>query len=99
MGKQSTAKGIWRSTHEWRSLHTEFEQSGLSVKAFCRQQSISASNFYRWRNLLASNEPVGQAPATAFLDIGALTPPTKTPARLELTLDLGDGLILRLSRS
>ena len=99
MEKQAADKSLWRSPSEWRALHAKFKRSGLSVKAFCRQQSISASNFYRWRKLLTSKAPVSQTPAPAFLDIGALTPPTKTPARFELSLDLGDGLVLRLSRS
>jgi hypothetical protein len=38
----------------WRQVITEQEQSGLSVRAFCRQRVASEPGFYQWRNLVRS---------------------------------------------
>lgn len=101
MANKSAIKGSRRSPSQWRSLLAEYHGSGLSGEAFCRQKAISTSSRYRWRNLLTCGD-AGSAiskPATAaFLDLEPLTSPTKNKASLDLTLDLGDGLILRLIR-
>lgn len=102
MGKPNKSQGSRRSLSQWRALFTKFDRSGQQVQTFCRNEAISKANFYRWRKLLqADDEPKGNAKppaAPTFLDLGALTPPTKNKASLDLTLDLGDGLILRLIR-
>lgn len=36
----------------------QHEQSGLSVRAFCRKQGIGEHSFYIWRKRLADAEPV-----------------------------------------
>lgn len=40
-----------RTPAQWASLLSRFERSGLSVSAFCAQESISVANFYRQRGL------------------------------------------------
>jgi hypothetical protein len=103
MAGRTKGKGSRRSQQEWRSLLAEFGGSGLSVEAFCRRQAISAASFYRWRGLLGdgSAECGGEhrETAPAFLDLGPLTPTGALRPRLELKLDLGDGLVLHLVRS
>ena len=42
----------------WRQLITRQEQSGLSVRAFCRQHRTSEHSFYQWRKRLAEQLPV-----------------------------------------
>ena len=98
-------KGKWsrRSQSEWRSLLARFDGSGLGVEAFCRREAISAASFYRWRSLLShgrdGDEVVGSATAAAFVDLGTLNGASSARARLDLKLELGDGLILHLVRS
>ncbi len=91
----------------WRALLARFSSSGLTVAAFCRHESIGIASFYRWRSQLglasavAAQSPVAQAPADAtadFVDLGPLTTSGSVPARLELHLDLGGGLVLQLRR-
>ena len=94
-------KGMRRNEAAWRSLLSRFEPSGLSVSAFCRRELVSAASFYRWRRLLSdgrdSNGDRGTVPA--FVDLGALNSAAQTARPLiDLTLDLGDGLILHLVR-
>jgi transposase-like protein len=42
----------------WRELIAEQEQSGLSVRAFCRQHRTSEPSFYHWRKRLAERLPM-----------------------------------------
>jgi hypothetical protein len=48
MAKQRDAKreGFWRSVFD------KHRRSGLSVRAFCRQEKISEPSFYAWRRTL-----------------------------------------------
>ena len=95
-------KGSRRSRHEWRSLLAEFDASGLGVEAFCQRDAISAASLYRWRNLPGNGgdgvESVARATAPAFVDLGTLGATAASVPRIDLKLDLGDGLVLHLVR-
>ena len=41
-----------RVQRDWPAVLREYADSGLSVTAFCRQQGISSSLVYRWRQRL-----------------------------------------------
>lgn len=91
-----------RSVGEWRELLARQGSSGQSVAAFCARESISVSSFRRWRALVA---PVGAATEArtrarqeAFVDLGMLGSGGASRSRLELKLDLGDGVVLHLVR-
>jgi hypothetical protein len=94
--------GRRRSRSEWRSLLAKFGGSGLSVETFCRREAISAASFYRWRSQLGEavdrGEVVGHGRAPGFVDLGALSSASSPRRRLDLKLDLGDGLVLHLAR-
>jgi hypothetical protein len=102
MAERKKGKGSRRSLHEWRSLLAKFDGSGLGVEAFCRRESISAASLYRWRSLLSDAGDGGEAMvsnrAPAFVDLGTLNSASSSRARLDLKLDLGDGLIVHLVR-
>ena len=96
----------------WRGLLARYVGSGLSVQAFCRRESVSASSFYRWRELLGANlagaAGTGSAAACSlqsrdaadFIDLGVLSPVnTSASTRLEFKLDLGGGVLLQVVRS
>lgn len=90
-----------RSRDEWRFLLIRFGNDGLGVAAFCRREGISAASFYRWRSVLRSTVDCGDEVVhdseSGFVDLGALK--SHSPgSRLDLKLDLGDGLVLHLVR-
>ena len=95
-------KGHRRNRSEWQSLLAKFGGGGLSVEAFCRREAISAASFYRWRSLLNGVVERGEVAvcdsAPAFVDLGALNSASSHGRRLDLKLDLGDGLLLHLIR-
>ena len=102
-GKARKGKGSRRSRQEWRALLAKRERSGLGVGAFCRREAISAASLYRWRRLLSEGDADGNAvvasnTAPAFVDLGTLEAMPASMPRLDLKLDLGDGLTLHLVR-
>ncbi|MHB8390235.1 MAG: IS66 family insertion sequence element accessory protein TnpA [Acidobacteriaceae bacterium] len=78
MAERKRGKGSRRSEHEWRSLLSRHQSSGQGIEAFCHSEQISAASFYRWRGILRDGhdcgKEVGNNPAPAFVDLGALTP-------------------------
>jgi len=99
----SKNKRVRRSAREWQALLVQFRRSRLQPAAFCRQAGLSTASFYRWRHLLKDQiEPrkgSGEPSAAAFVDLGALASSAGSGRRLEVRLDLGQGLTLHLVRS
>jgi putative transposase len=102
MVAKSKGKWVRRNLVERRALLSRFEGSGLGVTAFCQRERISAASFYRWQR--ESGGGVHRATAddieraSALVDLGALSMQASTSPRLDLRLDLGDGLVLHLVR-
>ena len=100
MAERKNGSGSRRSRQEWRSLLEKLEGSGLGVSAFCRREEVSAASLYRWRALLSNDGKAVVIKRTpAFVDLGTLNSTSSSKPRLELKLDLGDGLTLHLVRS
>jgi transposase-like protein len=87
-----------------RAILARFAESGLSVEAFCRRESISPSSFYRWRSLQRDPVPrelaLPRVPSSSgdtgtFVSLGSLQ---TASASFELRLDLGGGVFLQLVR-
>lgn len=101
MAGAKKGKGLRRSRQEWRSLLAKFDGSGLGVEAFCRREAISAASLYRWRGLLSAVGDDGETAVSSrtpgFVDLGSLRSTAPAP-RIDLKLDLGDGLVLHLVR-
>jgi transposase len=45
-----------RKEQEWRRWLRNWQRSGLSVSAFCRQYGVAEGRFYAWRRLLARRD-------------------------------------------
>ncbi len=102
-----TAKGkggwIRRSAREQRTMLARYAASGQTAAVFCRGEGISTASLYRWQALHAGpivqrNEAKPAERAARFVDLGALRMPGSSGRRLEVKLDLGDGLVLHLVR-
>ncbi len=104
---------VFRSPAQWRDLLARFDAGGLTAVTFCRQQGLSISNFYRWRQALASRTKAKNVrryvgvdqqalmSAPAFVELPAAlgaSPGFPPPQRWRIELDLGDGVVLRLAR-
>lgn len=99
-------KGVRRGEAGWRELLGRFAGSGLTVDGFCRREGIAVASFYRWRAVLGLPGASGNAEeavtlamprgAPGFVDLGALR---VSDSRVEVHLDLGNGVRLQLVRS
>ena len=101
MTRATATNNKWRrrSRQEWQAVIARFAESGLGVEAFCAREGLSESTFRRWRSLLGEPSTQPAAPAikpTDFINTGTLK--LGGTGRLQLRLDLGDGVILHLSR-
>lgn len=91
---------------KWRELVGRFDASDETVDAFCKREGVTKSSFQRWRARVAERDATAAAAAqrpqrpmqTGFVDLGMMKLPAASGARLELTLDLGGGVTLRVAR-
>lgn len=101
MTRATATNNKWRrrSRQEWETVFAQFAASGLGVEPFCAREGLSELTFRRWRSLLGEPSTQSAAPAMeriGFVNVGTLK--LGGTGRLELRLDLGDGVILHLSR-
>ena len=101
MTRATAINNKWRrrSREEWETVFAQFAASGLGIEPFCAREGLNESTFRRWRSLLGEPSQSPAAPATertGFVDAG--THKLAGTGRFELRLDLGDGMILHLSR-
>ena len=90
MEKRNDGK-VRRSVEEWELILSRFKSSGLSQSSFCRREGIALSSFQKWEGRLKRRAPVG------FTELPA---PVEVSRRdIELELDLGDGLQIRIRRA
>lgn len=86
----------------WRGVLTRFTASGLSIRAFCRQERLREPLFYAWRRTIAQRDgnwvarrpsPAKRKPAVARTRSPGLRP--KRPAFLPLAVHRGPLALLR----
>ena len=77
---------------EW-SARIQDCRSGLSVRAWCRQEEINAATYYRWeRELLtaADQAPCSAVPAVTFAELPAPKQVSRNVAERSATLHIGN---------
>jgi hypothetical protein len=81
-------KAAGSKADEWAERIAAQQCSGVSVKQFCKEQSLTEYSFYAWRKRLQKKEPV----RFALVDrrVGRLESPSE--AALELVLANGERL-------
>jgi transposase-like protein len=84
------ARKLGARDEDWRSRISAQEQSGVSVKQFCRQQGLSEQSFYYWRKRL-------QTPASMRFALVETEPRRGTAEHTALELVLTTGERLRIS--
>ena len=60
-----------RALDDWRQLIKQQQNSGLSIAAFCKDNKLPTSNFYKFRARLQGNE---QTPKLVKIKTKAVTP-------------------------
>ena len=81
----------------WQMVIETWQDSGMAVSKFCKDEGLSEGSFYNWRKKLAKTNAPGAGKQTAlrpsaFIEVSI---PKNDPAALELVLSSGN--ILRIS--
>ena len=77
---------------QWRRWISEWQASGLSVRAFCSRHGLATASFYHWRRML-QRRAAGE-PAFVPVQVVADAVPTQ-PSALEVVLT--DGRTVRVA--
>ena len=78
---------------EWAARIQDCRSSGLSVRAWCRQEEINAATYYRWeRELLTGVRRNGAPPSTAvtFAELPVPKQVSRNVAERSATLHIGN---------
>jgi hypothetical protein len=77
----------------WRRALARWEQSGLSVGAFCIKERLTPCTFYWWRRELVRRKPA----AVSFLPIHVVAEPGRSvdASGLEIALARGRRLLIQ----
>jgi hypothetical protein len=78
-----------RKEQQWRRWLQLWQQSGLTVRAFCEQHGLSQPSFYAWRRRL-------HAPDTTFLPVDVVPEPPPRDAGHGFEIVWADGRRLRV---
>lgn len=70
-----------KTLDDWKQLIEEQQKSGLSIVAFCRENKLPTSNFYKYRGQLQAQDRV-----PVFVKA---TPPVRNSANCTITLLYG----------
>lgn len=97
----------------WHSRLQRQAQSGKTIAAFCRDESVSTASFHTWRSKLAaaSGHAANPTQPAAFIDLGTIadtagvTPMAHSRASapgltagIDVRIDLGGGIVLTITR-
>lgn len=100
------SKGAKRDPHKerfWRRTIKQHQQSGLSIRDFCREHGISEPSFYGWRRELQNRyqressscpagltekpEPNAEPSVATFLPVRLVADAEVPPARIEVVVN------------
>jgi hypothetical protein len=92
---------VHRTPKQWHQLVNEFDPSQQTIHAYCKKNSIGTSSFYKWKaSLCVVPESTEKEDVPTFVPIQAHLPSRASQApEWDLELELGHGIILRLSKS
>ena len=78
---------------EWAARIQDCRSSGLSVRAWCRQEEINAATYYRWERellALAETEPCSSVSAVRFAELPAPKQVSRNVAERSATPHIGN---------
>ena len=90
MGRRRSAE----AERFWARVVQEQAESGLSVRAYCKQRGLAEPSFYAWRKKLQHRNPVEQAPA-AGANLIAVDVVGGPPAA-QLEIESRSGVVIRV---
>ncbi|TYL46898.1 IS66 family insertion sequence element accessory protein TnpA [Marinomonas sp. IMCC 4694] len=86
-----------RSSSEWQQIIDDQAESGLSAPQYCKQHQVRYASFSKWRQHFSGTKTSPDSSQSDFIDLSQM-PALSGTGRWNITLCLGDGIELRLSR-
>ncbi len=98
--QETPVKKIRRSKLLWQGIIKKYEASGLSQQAFCTQQGLALSSFYKWRKTLKtdtdSEPPRIDDSSNFFVEVMPVDHEVQPVLPWDVELGLSNGMVLRL---
>lgn len=83
-----------RSETEWREIYDEHVSKGISMSSFCKSKGIALSSYIKWyRQFSGVNNK-----SSKFKELLKERVPAESSRKVEIELDLGSGVMLRILR-
>jgi transposase-like protein len=82
-----------RTQSEWREIIERYGRSGLSVREFCRRESLVPASLQRWQVKLSSSK-TRENGAGEFIDV--TPPPSEALSTWSVEVEFPDGRVLRM---
>jgi len=89
-----------RTPEQWEAIYQDWQSSGLSMPKFCAQIKIppqSLSNYTKRRHPKEQVQP--KVKAAGFVELGALPAASALDHPIEIVLDIGHTIQLRIRHS
>jgi hypothetical protein len=100
MKSQVKRPQVHRTPKQWYQLVSAFDPSQQTIHAYCKKNNIGTSSFYKWKANLGVPESTEKEDLPTFVPIQTHLPSSASQAPVwDLELELGSGIILRLSKS
>ena len=96
MSSSKQVSGNSAKEKEWRQILQRKDASGLSVRAFCRQEGIRESSYYFWRQTIRDRDAQPQATARDAFVPAAISELPFTQQGDRIVLELRTGFTLHL---
>ncbi len=92
---------IKRTTAEWEQFRANWQQSGLSQRAFCKNNKITISSFNKWLNRRKSgNTTISSVPSNfKLLPFSKVMPSQRFTAESTLEITLPSRIIFKIGVS
>jgi len=88
-----------RTPEQWQQLIEQQVSSKLTQKAFCQKHSIRPATFGYWKRKLSAISSIDEQTSSSWLDLSDVlnAPKEHNFGSWKIELDLGNGMVLRLS--
>tara|TARA_R110002072_G_C7732074_1_gene515841 strand:+ start:84 stop:386 length:303 start_codon:yes stop_codon:yes gene_type:complete len=91
---------VHRTPKQWHQLVSAFDPNKQTIHAYCKNNNIGTSSFYKWKATLGAPESTEKEDIPAFVPIQThVSSNTSQAPAWDLELELGSGITLRLSKS
>lgn len=99
-GFQGSTRRVRRSREQWQQIVADYESQNLTQKAFCAKHNLGSVSFNKWYHRLKSSQADGFVvlPAVNTEKAENVSVEAQPAKHFEVRLELGDGLVLHVSR-